>query len=65
MTQLVITHYNKNANGSTVYVDGKPTFSTTVVSVPIKFGFGSYNEPMKVKGYDINVDDIISIDELV
>lgn len=60
---VIITHYKKADNGrDTVYFEGKPVRIITTVKLPIKFGYGSYNQPMKIKDMDINVEDIISIE---
>lgn len=60
--KAIITHYVKLANGDFKYENDKPAFATTEVDFPIKFGYGSYNEPRKVLGpYCIDVDSVISI----
>lgn len=63
--KVIVTHYAKASNGiSTQYFNDKPVSQVTTVSLPLKFKFGSYNEPRKVfndKGFCINADDIISI----
>jgi hypothetical protein len=60
---VIITHYKKADNGrDTVYFEGKPVRQVTTVKLPIEFGYGSYNEPRKIKNMDINVDDIISME---
>lgn len=56
-----ITHYKVDISGNTVYVDRKPTTTTTIVEFPLRFGYGSYNEPRKILNSGINSDDIISI----
>ena len=56
-----ITHYKVDSRGNTVYVDRKPVTTTTVVEFPLRFGYGSYNEPRKLLNNRINSDDIISI----
>ncbi len=59
---VIITHYKKANNGrDIVYFEGKPLTQVSTVKLPLKFGYGSYNEPRKILNYDINVDDIISI----
>ncbi len=58
---VLITHFKKKDDGNTFYYNGKAVHQVTTVKLPIKFGFGSYNEPMKVMNYDINVEDIVSI----
>jgi hypothetical protein len=61
---VIITHYVKKANGrDTEYVDGKPVTKETKLELPIKFGYGSYNEPKKLQDRGIDVDDVISIEE--
>jgi hypothetical protein len=59
---VLIEHYKKAANGrDTEYFNGRPLTQITLVKLPIKFGFGSYNEPRKVLDYAIDVEDIIKI----
>ncbi len=60
--KVIITHFAKADNGrDTKYYQGKPVTQVTTADLPIKFGYGSYNEPRKILNMDINVDDIISI----
>jgi hypothetical protein len=61
-----ITYFQKE-NGNTVYVDGKPATITKNVELPLRFRFGSYNEPKKVLNISFticDVDDIISIEPI-
>jgi hypothetical protein len=61
---ILIEHYKKADNGiDTVYYQGKPVTQVTKVKLPLRFGFGSYNEPMKVLDcpISINVEDIKAI----
>lgn len=59
---ILIEHYKKADNGiDTVYYEGKPLTVITLVKLPLKFGYGSYNEPKKVLGYNIDVEDIIKL----
>lgn len=58
--EVVIVHFKKDGV-NTVYQDGKPVFTTTKAKLPLIFGFGSYNEPMKVLNCGINVEDVVSI----
>jgi len=59
---VIITHYKKADNGiDTVYYQGKPVTQVTTTKLPLRFGYGSYNEPRKVLPIGIDVDDIISI----
>lgn len=59
---ILIEHYKKADNGiDTVYLNNKAVVMVTTVKLPLKFGYGSYNEPKKLLGTDINVDDIIKI----
>jgi hypothetical protein len=59
---VLIEHYKKKDNGrDTLYHDGKPVVQVTLVKLPIKFGYGSYNEPRKILDQDIDVEDIIKI----
>lgn len=59
-TNVVITHFKKQ-DGETVYQNGKPITMETKAVLPLRFGFGSYNEPMKVLNYGIDVQDIVLI----
>jgi hypothetical protein len=60
--KVLIEHYKKASNSrDTEYFNGKPVTQITSVKLPIKFGYGSYNEPRKVLDHEINVDDIIKI----
>ena len=62
--KIIITHYKKADNGiDTLYQDGKPITEKTKANLPLRFGYGSYNEPMKILSQGINVTDIISIEE--
>ena len=62
--KAVIISFKKKANGKDTEYDEnrKPVTIETVVSFPLNFGYGSYNEPRILLGsHDIQVDDIISI----
>jgi len=60
--KVIITHFAKADNGRDVkYYQGKPVTQVTPVTLPIKFGYDSYNKPRKILNTDIDVDDIISI----
>lgn len=63
--QVLVTSYEKKNSRDTVYVDGKPQKITTTVSLPMEFGYGSYNEPRIIKGTSIYTDDIISIEPIM
>ena len=59
---VLIEHFKKASNGrDTEYFEGKPVTMVTKVKMPLKFGYGSYNEPKKLLGHDIDVDDIKGI----
>jgi hypothetical protein len=59
---VLIEHYAKKDNGrDTLYFEGKPVIQVTLVKLPLKFGYGSYNEPKKLLSTDIDVEDIIKI----
>ena len=49
------------------YKSGKETISCVYAKLPLKFGFGSYNEPMIVRDIPttIFVKDIISIEGVI
>jgi hypothetical protein len=59
---VLIEHYKKATNGrDTEYFNGKPVTQVTLVKLPLKFGYGSYNEPKKLLDTGIDVEDIIKI----
>jgi hypothetical protein len=59
---VLIEHYKKKDNGrDTLYFEGKPVIQVTLVKLPLKFGYGSYNEPKKLLSTDIDVEDIVKI----
>lgn len=59
---ILIEHYKKKDNGrDTVYYDGKPVICVTRAELPLKFGYRSYNEPMIVLSYGIQVEDIVKL----
>jgi len=59
---VLIEHYKKADNGiDTVYFEGKPVTQVTLAKMPLKFGYGSYNEPRKLLNCGIDLDDIIKI----
>ena len=59
---VLIEHYKKKDNGiDTVYYEGKPLTIITLVKLPLRFGYGSYNEPKKLLDYNIDVEDILKI----
>jgi len=59
---VLVEHYKKAENGrDTFYYNGKPVVQVTLVKLPIRFGYGSYNEPRKMLDHNIDVDDIIKI----
>lgn len=60
VVEVVITHFKKDGI-NTVYYEGKPVFTTTKAKLPLMFGFGSYNEPMKILNCGINVEDVAVI----
>lgn len=60
--KVIVTHFAKESNGrDTKYFNGKPVHQVSTLTLPIRFGYGSYNEPRKILDYPIDVDDIISI----
>ena len=59
---VLIEHYKKAANGrDTEYFNGKPVVQVTTVKLPLKFGYGSYNEPKQLLNTGIDVEDFIKI----
>lgn len=60
---VLITFYKKKENGrDTMYFNGKPVTETKLFKLPLKFGYGSYNEPKVILNQGIQVEDIISIE---
>jgi len=60
--EVLIEHYKKASNGrDTEYFNGKPVTQVTTCKLPLKFGYGSFNEPKKLLNTGIDVDDIIKI----
>ena len=60
--KVLITHFKKDDKGNTLYYDNRPLSQVTAVKLPLKFGYGSYNEPKKLLNTGIDVSDIISIE---
>ncbi len=60
---ILIEHYKKSLNGrDTEYHEGKPVVMVTQTKLPLRFGYGSYNEPKLVFNTGgIQVEDIIKI----
>ena len=61
---VLIEHYKKASNGrDTEYYQGKPLTQVTTVKLPLKFGYGSFNEPRKLLNVSVSIDveDIIGI----
>ncbi len=63
--KVKLTYFEKDIKDNTVYKDGKPVTGTSTASLPLRMGFGSYNEPRKVFGCGgLNVDDLLSVEEI-
>lgn len=59
---VLIEHYKKHENGrDTFYYQGKPVIMVTTAKLPLRFGYGSFNEPKKLLDYNIDVEDIVKI----
>ena len=59
---ILIEHYKKADNErDTVYYEGKPVTMVTKAKLPLKFGYGSYNEPKVILDHGIQVEDIIRL----
>lgn len=58
---ILISHIKKDDKGNTICLDNKPVISITKVQLPIKFGYGSYNQPKKIINIDINIENIVGI----
>lgn len=59
---VVIEHYKKKLNSrDTEYHEGKPVVIETQTKLPLRFGYGSYNEPKLEMNTGIEVMDIIKI----
>ncbi len=60
--KVLIEHYKKAPNGRDImFFEGKPVVEVSVVMLPLRFGYGSYNEPKKVLNANIDVEDIVKI----
>ena len=61
--KVIIRHYRRvnDRCEDIVYDGGNPVIDETVVELPVKFGFGSYNEPKKVLNKGINADHVLEI----
>lgn len=61
--KVTISHYIRLNSWSedVLYKDNKPVIQDTVVELPLKFGFGSFNEPKKILNEGINVSHVIEI----
>ena len=60
--RVLIEHYKKtNNNQDTLYYNGKPVIQITQGKLPLRFGYGSFNEPKKLLDYNIDIEDIIKI----
>ena len=61
--KVIVKHYVKNGRNTLYDNNRKPVIGVTVVDFPLRFGYGSYNEPRKLLDKNIEVDDIIEIKE--
>lgn len=60
--KAIISHFVTDNQGNTLYDGKKPATGVTEVTFPIKFGFGSFNEPKKVfEASGLNADDVLEI----
>ena len=61
-----ILHYVKKANGRDTEYDEnrRPVTRWKEVQLPLRFGYGSYNEPAKVFGTGIDVANVIEISHI-
>ena len=64
--KVYIKHYVKKANGRDTEYDEnrRPVTKWTEVQLPLRFGYGSYNEPKKVLDKGIDVADVIEISHI-
>lgn len=62
--QVSITFFKKDEKGNTVYDGNKPVTDNMIVSLPLVFGYGSYNEPKKILNTGILLCDVIGMDSI-
>ena len=65
--KVLITYYDpsKNVNNRSNGGGFKYGVSEVEATLPLRFGFGSYNEPMKILNNGVNVNSVISISEVI
>lgn len=63
--KVKLVYFQKHANGrDTIYENGIPKHGSHITTLPLRFGYGSYNEPRKIHGEGVDADDLLSIQEL-
>lgn len=61
--KAVLTHYLRDhLSNKQVYQDRIPVLKKTIIPFPITFRYGNFNEPLKVQGTRISVEDVVSIE---
>jgi hypothetical protein len=60
----LVTYFKKDDKGNQEYdLDRRPVTATREMHFPLRFGFGSYNEPRKLFGtWSVDAEDVISVD---
>jgi hypothetical protein len=61
---VLVEHYVRLSNGNTKYENGRPVTTTTVLKLPIKFGYDHFSKPMVVLNHNIQVEDIVKITQV-
>ncbi len=62
-----IEYFKKDQKGNQIYHDKKPVTAVTTATLPLRIGYGSYNEPRKFLnaynefGRAIDADDVRNI----
>lgn len=69
--KAIITHFKLDSKGEVLYSEGegnsskKPLTTATITDFPLRFGYGSYNEPRKLLNIDLDESVIISIEPFI
>lgn len=65
--KVLITYYDPSKNEDNRANGGgfKYGISEVEATLPLRFGFGSHNEPMKILNNGVNVEDVIYISEVI
>lgn len=66
--KAIITHFKLDSKGEVLYSEGegnhskKPLTTTTITDFPLRFGYGSYNEPRKLLNIGLDESMILNIE---